>query len=141
MYLDLDGFKRVNDQLGHDAGDRLLREVGYRLAGCVRQADIVSRLGGDEFAVLAEAVANPREQAAEGAERLIERIAQPIDIEGTTVHVGVSIGIETFGDDPAATVKAVVRHADHAMYVAKLAGRGVYRFYSEDAEEFTPQVR
>lgn len=140
MYLDLDGFKRINDHLGHEAGDKLLREIGYRLAASVRQNDIVGRLGGDEFAILAEDVALPEAHAAEVATALLQRIAHPIDIDGTIVHVGSSIGIETFGFDPTLTVKSVVRHADHAMYVAKLAGKGVYRFYNDDSDEFAPQV-
>lgn len=140
MYLDLDGFKRINDFLGHEAGDRLLRQVGIRLATSVRDTDMVGRLGGDEFAILLEGLTDPRAQATELAERLLEIIPQPVQIGGHNVQVGTSIGIELFGAEPDTTVKRVVRHADHSMYLAKLSGKGTYRFHGDDEQEFAPQV-
>lgn len=133
LYLDLDGFKRVNDMLGHDAGDQLLRAAARRLVGCVRQEDLVGRMGGDEFAILVAPVDDPRAHASALANALLAAITEPFEVDGSPVRVGTSIGIAVFGDHGAETVKSVVRDADHAMYAAKLAGKGCYRFAGDDA--------
>jgi diguanylate cyclase (GGDEF)-like protein/PAS domain S-box-containing protein len=136
LYLDLDGFKRINDSLGHDAGDRVLRVVAERLTWAVRAGDTAARLGGDEFAVLLEDHATA-EAARAVAERIQAMIAPPIDVEGRHVRVGVSVGIaspatassgmmepEDHRTDRAATADELIRNADVAMYESKVRGKG-----------------
>ena len=128
LLLDLDGFKEVNDSLGHHAGDGLLRQVGPRLRGALRTSDTLARLGGDEFAVLLPHAA--LDEAQERAERLRELLLQPFTVEGIRLHVGVSIGVAT-APVPAATVAELLRCADVAMYAAKASRDGV-RAYVPD---------
>ncbi|SDO66370.1 bifunctional diguanylate cyclase/phosphodiesterase [Geodermatophilus sp. DSM 45219] len=128
LLLDLDGFKEVNDSLGHHAGDSLLRQVGPRLRGALRGADTLARLGGDEFAVLLPDVA--LDEAQRTAERLRELLQQPFLVERTRLHVGASIGVST-APVPAATVSELLRCADVAMYAAKASREGV-RVYVPD---------
>ncbi len=127
MFVDLDGFKDVNDSLGHAAGDMLLVEVARRLQGRIRRSDIVARLGGDEFAVLLVDFGRP-EQIGSLAEEILDVIKNPIQIENTEVRVGASIGIAVFPDD-AQNVDELTRHADIAMYQAKDAGKHNYKFF------------
>jgi len=122
LYLDLDRFKRVNDSLGHVAGNRLLREVARRLQACVRPGDLVARLGGDEFAVLLEAVADA-DDVLRLARRVLQSLSSPLSINGTELLPGASIGI-TLGDAGYQWAEDVVRDADLAMYEAKAGGRG-----------------
>jgi diguanylate cyclase (GGDEF)-like protein len=123
LLLDLDGFKRVNDTVGHHAGDALLQAVGRRLEAGLRERDLVARLGGDEFAILL--ARDPDAAAARAAaERLHARLCEPYDIEGHEVRVGASIGVALFPDD-AEGMPALMRGADAAMYRAKRAGGGV----------------
>ncbi|ROM81773.1 two-component system response regulator [Pseudomonas brassicacearum] len=129
LYLDLDGFKRVNDLLGHDAGDRVLRWVSEQLKACLRPFDILARLGGDEFTALLD-LEFP-EQAAKIAEKLIERVAICQQIEGMEVALGASIGIATY-PDCGANLDGLLRASDIAMYEAKRAGRQQYRFYDHE---------
>ncbi|KAF1012315.1 MAG: putative signaling protein [Pseudomonas fluorescens] len=129
LYLDLDGFKRVNDSLGHDVGDRVLRWVSEQLKACLRSLDIVGRMGGDEFTALLD-LEFP-EQAAKIAEKLIERVSIPQQIDGLEVALGVSIGIATF-PDCGADLNGLLRAADVAMYEAKRAGRQQYRYYDQE---------
>ena len=129
LYLDLDGFKRVNDSLGHDAGDRVLRWVSEQLQSCLHSYDILGRMGGDEFTALLE-LEFP-EQAAKVAEKLIERVSICQQVEGLDVMLGVSIGIATF-PDCGADLNGLLRAADIAMYEAKRAGRQQYRFYDQE---------
>ena len=128
LLLDLDGFKEVNDSLGHHAGDSLLRQVGPRLRGALRGSDTLARLGGDEFAVLLPDAT--LDDAQRTAERLRELLQQPFLVEGTRLHVGVSIGVST-APVPAATVSELLRCADVAMYTAKASREGV-RVYVPD---------
>ncbi|MBF0214110.1 MAG: EAL domain-containing protein [Magnetococcales bacterium] len=130
LFLDLDGFKKVNDTLGHHAGDELLVEVARRLCTCVRQSDTVSRLGGDEFALMLEAL-EAVDDAERVAEKLLSELSRPVSLEGRDVFVGGSIGISLFPDD-GATVQELLMHADTAMYQAKAEGKGRFRFYSEE---------
>jgi diguanylate cyclase len=125
LLLDLDGFKEVNDSLGHHAGDRLLTLVGPRLREGLRPDDVLARLGGDEFAVLLPGT--DEDAAHRTAVRLRELLLQPFTVEGIRLHVGVSIGVAT-APRPAATVEELLRCADVAMYAAKSARTGVRRY-------------
>ncbi|MGY2291525.1 putative bifunctional diguanylate cyclase/phosphodiesterase [Pseudomonas sp. SDO528_S397] len=129
LYLDLDGFKRVNDSLGHDAGDRVLRWVSEQLKACLRSYDLLGRMGGDEFTALLEL--EFAEQAAKIAEKLIERVSISQQVEGLEVLLGVSIGIATF-PDCGSDINSLLRAADVAMYEAKRAGRQQYRYYDQE---------
>lgn len=129
LYLDLDGFKRVNDSLGHDAGDRVLRWVAEQLQDCLRSFDILARMGGDEFTALLD-LEQP-EQAAKIAEKLIERVSICQQIDGLDIALGVSIGIATF-PDCGADLDGLLRASDIAMYEAKRAGRQQYRYYDHE---------
>ncbi|GAB6043075.1 ammonium transporter [Endothiovibrio diazotrophicus] len=140
LYLDLDGFKRVNDTLGHEAGDRVLKEAAVRIASSVRESDLVARLGGDEFALLMESPDISPGSAASVAEKFIEVIGDPFQVNGETAHLGVSVGIALFSGDHPVDVKVIVRQADHAMYAAKLAGKGIYRFHGDEAEPLPSMV-
>ncbi|MBV8084205.1 MAG: GGDEF domain-containing protein [Chloroflexi bacterium] len=120
IFMDLDGFKAINDTHGHDVGDHVLVEVGRRLSGVLRGSDTVARMGGDEFAVVIEGAAGA-EVAMALARKLLEALRQPIDLSGETVQVGASLGVAlcpTHGND----VDTLLRHADAAMYRAKRTG-------------------
>jgi diguanylate cyclase len=123
LLLDLDGFKEINDSLGHSAGDDLLRQVRPRLRGCLRSDDVLARLGGDEFAVLMPA-AEPDEARAL-AERLSDLLHAPFTVADVRLHVGVSIGVATT-PAPATTVQELLHCADVAMYSAKRARERVH---------------
>jgi diguanylate cyclase (GGDEF)-like protein len=123
LLLDLDGFKEVNDSLGHHAGDQLLRQVGPRLRKALRSSDVLARLGGDEFAVLLRDAG--LDEAQERAERLCELLLEPFLVEDIRLHVGVSIGVST-APVPATTVQELLRCADVAMYTAKSSREGVH---------------
>jgi diguanylate cyclase (GGDEF)-like protein/PAS domain S-box-containing protein len=123
LYLDLDRFKIINDSLGHDAGDRLLSEIGRRLAEIVRPGDTAARLGGDEFAVLLEDL-DCRASAIGIARRIIEGLTRSVTIGGEAVHTRPSIGI-AFADAGASKAEELIRSADLAMYAAKRRGTGV----------------
>ena len=122
VFIDLDGFKGVNDTLGHPAGDALLREVAARLSAVVRIDDTVARLGGDEFAVLVEQSGRGSEEAETTAQRVLAALAAPIVLDGQSVTVSGSVGIAVADAD--ATSDSLIGDADIAMYAAKIAGRG-----------------
>jgi diguanylate cyclase (GGDEF)-like protein len=126
LFIDLDGFKRVNDGLGHEIGDRVLGEASKRFAGAVRSADLLARFGGDEFAVVVPEVSSDAHLAAL-ARRLIEVLRQPLLPEQPGYTVGASIGIAMYPDHGNQTGN-LIRAADEAMYEAKRAGRGQFRF-------------
>ena len=130
LSIDLDGFKAINDTLGHDAGDALLKEVAERLKGCVRVVDSVARLGGDEFSVLLEGMVSPTD-AALVAKRLIERVAQPIALGESQRMVTASVGISTYPLD-AQEIEGLLKCADVAMYEAKQAGKNQYQFFNKE---------
>jgi diguanylate cyclase (GGDEF)-like protein len=136
LYLDLDGFKRVNDSLGHAIGDRVLAVIGERLSWSVRGGDMVARLGGDEFAVLLEEAPTPETRRVVAA-RIQDAVATPINVDGRQIRVGASVGIaasDTLGHADAAAAREplavtafadeLVRNADVAMYEAKQSGKG-----------------
>lgn len=125
LYLDLDGFKAVNDQLGHHAGDVLLQQVAERLQAAVRADDTVARLGGDEFMVTLSKVAGTRE-AARVAGKIIEAVAQPYDLEGQGARVTTSVGLALFPEH-GESADALMQNADAALYLAKEAGKNAYR--------------
>ena len=131
LFLDLDGFKGVNDKLGHHAGDMLLREVSNRLKHSIRETDMVSRLGGDEFVVVMSAI-HQAEDAARVAQKIIDALSRAFEIEGYTVNVGTSIGISVYPDD-AEDGDTLKRYADAAMYEVKLSGKNHYRFHGRPA--------
>jgi diguanylate cyclase (GGDEF)-like protein len=122
LYLDLDGFKDVNDRCGHEAGDRVLTVVAERLSTAVRGTDLVVRLGGDEFVLLCPGLPEP--EAVRLAERILGDVAQPIPFRGATLDVGASVGIAAYGPHEPAGDGDMLRTADHAMYEAKRQGRG-----------------
>jgi diguanylate cyclase (GGDEF)-like protein/PAS domain S-box-containing protein len=129
LMLDLDRFKNVNDSLGHPAGDQLLQEVAQRLSARLRGVDTVARLGGDEFVVLLEELAEPQ-GAAHVAQALIDACSVPFTVDGgQQVYVGASVGISLFPDDSIQGDR-LIQQADAALYNAKDAGRGTYRFFT-----------
>jgi diguanylate cyclase (GGDEF)-like protein/PAS domain S-box-containing protein len=130
LFLDLDGFKEVNDSLGHGAGDRLLIQVGQRLGACVRPSDTVARFGGDEFAVLVEDASDDLELATV-AERILEELRQPFFVNDRELHVSGSMGIARMDPDVDG-VDQLLRNADLAMYRAKATGQGGYERYNPD---------
>ena len=133
FYFDLDEFKRINDTLGHDAGDRLLLEVATRLKKRLRAEDTIARLGGDEFAVLLSGI-NERENAMEVANIIQKTLAEPIKLGNNEVIVSASIGI-TMAPFDSKEEEQLLKHADLAMYQAKAKGRNTYHFYSQDLDE------
>lgn len=124
LYLDLDSFKPVNDELGHDAGDLLLKEVARRLQASTRKSDSVARIGGDEFVVLLSKIETP-DAASLVADKIIAAMAHPFDIEGNRCSIGVSIGIAIFPKDGSDS-SLLVKKADAAMYRAKTTGKNRY---------------
>jgi diguanylate cyclase (GGDEF)-like protein/PAS domain S-box-containing protein len=130
LFLDLDGFKHINDSLGHTIGDRLLESVAQRLLDCVRVTDTVSRQGGDEFVVLLSEVEHA-EDAAITARRMLNAIALPHEIGHHELHVTTSIGVATYPDD-GIDAEALIKNADTAMYQAKESGRNNYRFFKPE---------
>ncbi|MDH3342867.1 MAG: diguanylate cyclase, partial [Gammaproteobacteria bacterium] len=130
MFVDLDGFKKVNDDLGHDAGDELLKQVAVMFRDKTRESDVIARFGGDEFCIFFEGV-----KGCEGmlklADKLIAAFKSPFHLEKGTVNVTASIGIAFYPDD-AETDGELVRHADDAMYEAKKAGKNQYRFFHKE---------
>ncbi|CAG4926637.1 putative bifunctional diguanylate cyclase/phosphodiesterase [Paraburkholderia gardini] len=133
LFMDLDGFKTINDSLGHSVGDEVLKAFAQRLSSCVRDSDLVARLGGDEFVVLLEGLATSRE-AEEVAEGVLERMRKGAWSDGQPMQVTPSIGISLYPAD-GDTVDTLLKNADAAMYEAKRAGRGTYRFFEAGMNE------
>ena len=126
LLCDLDGFKQVNDSLGHDAGDAVIAEVGARLEGVCREGDLVARLGGDEFVVLAYNVTS-YDEGVEVGERLLPSLRQAFEVDGSTIALSGSVGVAVATSD--ATVLSLLQMADSAMYEAKRSGRDQVRPY------------
>lgn len=127
MMLDLDHFKEINDNWGHDAGDELLQEFSNRLLNTVRQTDTICRLGGDEFALLMSEVSN-KEIIEEVARRMLKTMAKPFIIQRSEKFIGASIGIAIYPED-GENIETLIKHADIAMYGVKKTGGNNYRFY------------
>ncbi|XGV95646.1 MAG: CHASE2 domain-containing protein [Leptolyngbya sp. BL-A-14] len=128
LFLDLDGFKLINDTQGHDIGDLLLKAAAKRLTGCLRSSDTVSRLGGDEFTVILPAIPTSAD-AARVAEKILTTLANPFQIEQHTIFISASIGISLYPQN-GGTVDALTKEADGAMYSAKELGKNRYEFAS-----------
>lgn len=128
MYLDLDGFKQVNDTFGHPVGDELLARVAHRMRSCVRASDMVARTGGDEFALILPAHEDMRAALAI-ATKLIEAVGAPCTIEGEAIRVGASIGLAAFPEH-GTTSADLRKHADAALYKAKRSGKNVARVFT-----------
>jgi diguanylate cyclase (GGDEF)-like protein/PAS domain S-box-containing protein len=126
LFVDLDGFKQVNDTFGHDAGDYILKEVSSRLCACVRDTDTVARIGGDEFLLVLTEL-QTSENASHIAEKIIEHISQSFSFNGKVLSVGSSIGISLFPDN-GEDVETLIKEADNAMYKVKKSGKNNYTF-------------
>jgi diguanylate cyclase (GGDEF)-like protein len=128
MFLDLDGFKNINDSLGHSVGDRILQSFAKRLSGCLRGGDILSRWGGDEFTVLLPQIRSA-EDTIEIAQRILSGLKHPFEISEHQLYIKTSIGIALYPQDGEDS-DTLLKHADAALYKAKEQGRDRYRFYS-----------
>ncbi|MDX1622143.1 MAG: diguanylate cyclase, partial [Nitriliruptorales bacterium] len=129
MFVDLDRFKRINDSLGHDVGDEVLRQVAYRLRMALREEDTVARLGGDEFAVLLHD-ADPSNIQVVG-DKLLGAFEAPLEVDGRQLPIGTSIGVAVYPDD-GDQPEALLKYADIAMYRAKSQSRSNLQFYTEE---------
>ncbi|HYD34069.1 MAG TPA: EAL domain-containing protein [Methylophilaceae bacterium] len=130
LFLDLDRFKQINDTLGHDAGDDLLKEVARRLRACLRESDTVARMGGDEFVAILPELEEEGYSAA-AAKKILAAVAQPFTLAGQEYRVTVSIGISTFPQD-GEDEQTLTKTADIAMYQAKQEGKNNFQFYSDE---------
>jgi diguanylate cyclase (GGDEF)-like protein len=134
LFLDLDGFKHINDSLGHPAGDELLKEMALRLKSLLRETDVVARLGGDEFAIMRTGATNQREEAIDLARKVLSTVAKPFDFDGHNATVKTSIGIALApenGTEPGELMKK----ADLALYRVKSEGRNNFSFFDEEMSE------
>lgn len=129
LFLDLDGFKKINDTLGHDVGDLLLKGVSKRIKSTIRNSDTVARVGGDEFILVLDNVGSD-ENAAQVGNKLIAVLSEPFDLKGQSCRVGGSIGIAIYPDDAKKPV-LLVKQADEAMYLAKQSGKNNCKFYRD----------
>lgn len=132
MFMDLDGFKVINDSMGHDTGDEVLCKVSKRISANIRTGDFLARLGGDEFALVLPNVKNP-EEVAHVAEKLLAGFEQPLDLSGLKVGLGLSIGV-AICPQSGVEVQSLYQAADMAMYRAKEQGKNCYRFFAEDMQ-------
>lgn len=133
FFLDLDRFKEINDALGHDFGDQLLRQVAERLSRIVRDSDTLARMGGDEFTLIVEDALDDYPLQAI-AEKMIHALAEPFTIKDRLINASVSIGIAIYPHD-ADGIDALIKHADTAMYAAKDQGAGTFRFFTLEMQE------
>jgi diguanylate cyclase (GGDEF)-like protein len=130
LFLDLDGFKHINDSLGHPIGDKLLQSIARRLVACVRSSDTVSRQGGDEFVVLLSELERSEDAAITGS-RMLRAVAEVHSIDRQDLHVTASIGVSVYPDD-GHDAETLIMNADTAMYQAKEGGRQNYRFFKPE---------
>jgi len=133
LYIDLDGFKAINDGMGHATGDRVLVETAKRLTECLRETDRVARLGGDEFCVLLDGL-HRREEAVAIARIIVSALGEPIAIDGKSVCTGASVGIAHFASDHQETLSTILHKADEAMYIAKEQGKSDFHVYVADTD-------
>jgi diguanylate cyclase (GGDEF)-like protein/PAS domain S-box-containing protein len=133
MMLDLDKFKTINDTMGHDVGDQLLKSVGERLTTVTRRSDTIARMGGDEFVLVLPQVAQPPD-ATRLAQRILEAFREPFIFDGHRLRVTTSVGIAVYPED-GNEAEILLKHADAAMYWAKEQGRDAYRFYNADGDK------
>jgi diguanylate cyclase (GGDEF)-like protein/PAS domain S-box-containing protein len=131
-YLDLDGFKPINDQFGHEGGDRMLIEIAHRLQAMSRGEDTVARLGGDEFVLLWNEIGSEAD-CIRALERILEKVSEPMLLENEQVSVSASIGVTLYPDDNV-DADSLLRHADHAMYTAKQLGKNRYQIFDARLE-------
>jgi diguanylate cyclase (GGDEF)-like protein/PAS domain S-box-containing protein len=130
MFVDLDHFKKINDSLGHDVGDKLLQSVAGRLKACVRRSDTICRLGGDEFVILLSQVEHA-EDAAISARKTLRALTAPHLIDGKSLDINVSMGVSTYPSD-GQDAESLMNRADNAMYEAKQRGRNTYQFFRHE---------
>ena len=133
MFLDLDHFKEINDTLGHNTGDLLLKETAHRITACVRETDTVARLGGDEFTVILSEI-NDTSCIERIARSIVKKLAEPFQLNNETAYVSVSIGITLYPND-AHTIEDLLKHADQAMYASKNEGRNCYNYFTPSMQE------
>ena len=138
MYLDLDRFKYINDTLGHNVGDQLLKKIAERLRDCVRAEDTVARLGGDEFTVVLTEVAQA-EDAGLVADKIVKVVRTPVIVKEETIDTSASVGISIFPDD-AIDYEGLVKAADTAMYHAKAHGNNCYRFFTAELASHAHEI-
>ncbi len=133
MFIDLDRFKEINDTLGHDAGDQLLKEVSKRLNACLRESDTVARLGGDEFTVILgeHSIIGTEELIAQ---KILDCLAVPFLLNTETIYLSASIGITVYPED-ATSSEELIKNADRSMYAAKKAGRNQYQYFTASMQE------
>lgn len=137
MYLDLDGFKVVNDTFGHRLGDLLLTNVAGRLKQCLHSRDLLARIGGDEFAVIVPEITH-EQQVLELALRIRDSLAAAFEVDGTILKIGVSIGVSYYPDD-GTSADALLHNADEAMYRAKADGKGRVVCFSQLTADDIPE--
>ncbi|MGX4641178.1 EAL domain-containing protein [Massilia sp. SYSU DXS3249] len=135
LFIDLDHFKKINDSLGHAAGDKLLVGAAERMKDLLREVDTLARLGGDEFIIVLAGPLTP-DSVTSVAVRVVESLSQPYQLNGSTAHSGCSVGVALFPDD-GADASTLIRHADMAMYAAKREGRGNFQFFSPEMNAAT----
>ena len=131
MFIDLDGFKGVNDNHGDDAGDNVLKKIANRLNSCVRESDTVARIGGDEFVIVLTEI-HTADNAAVIADKVIQAVSQPTTFKGLQLKVGASVGVALYptnGNDP----EHLLKHADNAMYATKNSGKKGYSFAENES--------
>ncbi len=133
FFIDLDNFKKINDSMGHDIGDKVLVQVATRLQNCIRKSDTLARLGGDEFIIIIDEVKD-EDFAIHLAQKLLKSMTEPINIGGQDIYISNSVGVSIFPED-GLDANTLLKNADAAMYKAKDDGKNSYRFYKEEMTE------
>ena len=133
LLIDLDEFKEVNDTLGHDVGDQLLKEAGHRITTCVRESDTVARLGGDEFMIILSEI-HEKNKVDDIAEKIIDRLAEEYHLGNEVIHASGSIGITLYPSD-ASDIDSLIKNADQAMYAAKKKGRNCFSYFTQSLQD------